>query len=89
MKLRYLDTFVVVRYGTQERRTQTQVETVEPEWKASFVFEEDENAEEIVFMFFHDEISTGLTDLFGYVAIPLKDPEHPVRESLKSRENSL
>lgn len=73
-----VSTFCIVRYGDQEKRTDTQVETLHPAWHASFVFERDEDAKEVLFMFFSEDPTTGLSDLFGHIVIPLVDPAHPV-----------
>jgi hypothetical protein len=42
------------------------------------VFEQDEDAKEVVFMFFSEDPTTGLSDLFGHIVVPLVDPKHPV-----------
>ena len=71
-------TFCIVRYGDQEKRTEVCRETLTPRWDASFVFEYDKAAKEALFMFFAEDPTTQISDLFGHVVVPLADPANPV-----------
>lgn len=65
--------FCVVRYGTQEKRTNCNDDTIQPRWNASFVFEYQESASHITFLFFTEDPISGLSDIFGYIVIPIKE----------------
>jgi hypothetical protein len=73
-----VSTFVVVKYGQFEKRTATFKESLHPEWNASYVFEYNKNVNDVLFMFFSQDVETGETQLFGHIVIPLKDENHPV-----------
>lgn len=71
-------TFVSIKYGSLERRTETFKESLHPEWNASYVFEFDPTVEEILFLFFSENLDTGEPKLFGHVVIPLNDTDYLV-----------
>ena len=69
-------------YGSRENRTKTEVETLLPKWGGSFVFEYDEDALDVTFLFFvEDPDQSGVSELFGQIVVPLTDPTHPVPEN--------
>jgi len=70
-------TFCIVRYGQQEYRTDVCRETSNPKWAASFCFEHDPAAREVLFLFFSEDPTTQISDLFGHIVVPLPEAEVP------------
>jgi hypothetical protein len=82
-------TFCLVRYGQQEYRTDVCRETLNPKWGAGFFFEADPLAEEVLFLFFSEDPSTQLSDLFGHVVIPLKPADVPLNTVYMKEEVTI
>lgn len=70
--------YVIVRYGKDEKRTKLQPDSLHPKFNMSFAFPHNPEVDEAIFLFLSEDPVSGLGDLFGHIVVPLNDPALPV-----------